>query len=59
MTNFIDTTPAPDSAPQWTAFAGTRLLARGAPLDVALAVQAALQGDPNVSALTSTTRAAA
>ncbi len=54
MTAFIDTTPAPDSAPapQWTAFAGTRLLARGTPLHVALAVQAALRGDPNTSALT-------
>ena len=49
MTAFIDTTPTPDSAPQWTAFAGTRLLARGTPLDVALAVQAALKGDPNTA----------
>lgn len=37
---------------RWTAFAGPRLLHRGAPLAVALAVQAALRADPNASVLT-------
>ncbi|MFD1558848.1 DUF2239 family protein [Paraburkholderia silviterrae] len=34
-----------------TAFAGTRLIARGAPLDVALAVKAALEGGESASVL--------
>jgi uncharacterized protein len=45
----------PDHSPpaaHWTAFAGTRLLHRGSPLEVALAVQAALRHDPNASVLT-------
>jgi len=54
MTMSLDTPPSPEPAPaaQWTAFAGTRLLARGVPLEVALTVQATLQGDPGTSALT-------
>lgn len=54
MTASLDTSPPLDSpsAARWTAFAGTQLLVHGAPLDVALAVQAALKRDPNTSALT-------
>lgn len=44
--------PATPGIAPWTAFAGTRLLHRGAPLEVALAVQAALRLDPNASVLT-------
>ena len=52
MNAAIDTIITPSTPAQWTAFAGTRLLSRGAPLDVALAVQASLQTDPNASVLT-------
>lgn len=48
------TSPSTPALPpaHWTAFAGTRLLKRGLPVDVALAVQAELGRDPNASVLT-------
>lgn len=42
----------PQPAAHWTAFSGTRLLHRGTPFEVALAVQEALQCDPNANVLT-------
>ena len=51
MNTSIDPLPS-RPLPQWTAFDGIRLLSRGAPLDVATAVQAALKRDPNACVLT-------